>query len=56
VEVQPGKLKATMRRVEMKDGMAKWTEPDSVTISCPRQQDYQAPRGRLERLIDIMML
>jgi Icc-related predicted phosphoesterase len=32
VEVQRGKLKATMRRVEMKDGVAHWTEPDSVTI------------------------
>jgi hypothetical protein len=35
VEVQRGKLRATMRRVEMKDGVAKWSEPDSVTITCP---------------------
>jgi Icc-related predicted phosphoesterase len=35
VEVQPGRLKATMNRLEMKDGVAKWTQPDSVTISVP---------------------
>ncbi len=35
VEVQPGKLRATMNRLEMKDGVAKWTQPDSVTISVP---------------------
>jgi 3',5'-cyclic AMP phosphodiesterase CpdA len=35
VEVQPGKLKATMNRLEMKDGVARWTQPDSVTISVP---------------------
>jgi hypothetical protein len=33
VEVRRGNLKATMRRVEMKDGVARWTEPDAVTIS-----------------------
>lgn len=33
VEVRRGKLKVTMRRVEIRDGVAKWTEPDSVTIS-----------------------
>ena len=36
VEVQPGKLKATMNRLEMKDGVARWSRPDSVTISVPR--------------------
>jgi Icc-related predicted phosphoesterase len=35
VEVQPGKLKATMNRLELKDGVANWTQPDSVTISVP---------------------
>ena len=35
VEVQPGKLRATMNRLEMKDGVARWTQPDSVTISVP---------------------
>jgi 3',5'-cyclic AMP phosphodiesterase CpdA len=35
VEVQPGKLKATMNRLEIKDGVANWSQPDSVTISVP---------------------
>jgi hypothetical protein len=35
LEVQRGKLKATMRRVEIKEGVGKWTEPDSVTIVSP---------------------
>ena len=35
VEVQQGKLKATMNRLEMKDGVANWSQPDSVTISVP---------------------
>jgi len=35
VEVQPGKLKATMNRLAMKDGVANWSQPDSVTISVP---------------------
>jgi len=36
VEVKRGKLKATMNRLEMKDGVAQWTKPDSVTISVPK--------------------
>jgi Icc-related predicted phosphoesterase len=32
VEVQQGKLKATMNRLEMKNGVATWTQPDVVTI------------------------
>jgi Icc-related predicted phosphoesterase len=39
VEVQPGKLKATMNRLEMKDGAAKWSQPDSVTIVAPPMDD-----------------
>ncbi|HBB98038.1 MAG TPA: hypothetical protein DC054_21860 [Blastocatellia bacterium] len=35
VEVQRGKLRATMNRLEMKDGVSKWTQPDSIVISCP---------------------
>ncbi|HXI74311.1 MAG TPA: hypothetical protein VNG94_01905, partial [Pyrinomonadaceae bacterium] len=35
VEVRLGKVKVTMNRVEIKDGVAKWTRPDSVVISCP---------------------
>ena len=35
VEVDAGKLKATMNRLEMRDGVATWTQPDSVTISSP---------------------
>jgi hypothetical protein len=33
VEVRREKLKVTMNRVEIKDGVAKWTRPDSVVIS-----------------------
>jgi Icc-related predicted phosphoesterase len=36
VEVKGGKLKATMNRLEMKDGAAQWTKPDSITISVPK--------------------
>jgi Icc-related predicted phosphoesterase len=33
VEVEPGKLKVTMNRVQLEGGKATWTQPDSVTIS-----------------------
>jgi 3',5'-cyclic AMP phosphodiesterase CpdA len=33
VEVDRGKLKVTMRRLDLTGGTALWTEPDSVTIS-----------------------
>lgn len=39
LEVQPGKLKATMNRLELKDGVATWSQPDSVLISVPLVQD-----------------
>jgi Icc-related predicted phosphoesterase len=32
VEVRGRRLKATMHRLEIKDGVAAWTQPDSVTI------------------------
>lgn len=35
VEVDRGRLKITMHRLEMTHGTAAWTEPDSVTISVP---------------------
>ena len=35
VQVRRGKLKVTMNRVEIKDGVAKWTRPDSVVVACP---------------------
>jgi len=34
-EVGRGKLKITMNRLELTDGKATWTQPDSVTISAP---------------------
>ncbi|HKV42691.1 MAG TPA: metallophosphoesterase [Blastocatellia bacterium] len=34
-EVRNGKVTVTMNRLEMKDGVPKWTQPDSVTISAP---------------------
>jgi 3',5'-cyclic AMP phosphodiesterase CpdA len=35
VEVGGRKLRATMNRLEIQDGLAKWTQPDSVTIASP---------------------
>ncbi len=35
VEVDRGKLKVTMHRLDLTSGKAVWTEPDSVTISAP---------------------
>jgi hypothetical protein len=46
VEVQRGRLKATMRRVEIKDGVARWTEPDSVTISSRQLLDHFGKQKR----------
>jgi acid phosphatase type 7 len=36
VQVDHGKMVATMNRVEMKNGVASWTQPDTVTISVPK--------------------
>ena len=33
VEIRRHSVKATMNRLELKDGVAAWTQPDSVTIS-----------------------
>jgi acid phosphatase type 7 len=35
VEVDRGKMKITMHRVELKEGKATWTTPDSVEIAAP---------------------
>jgi Icc-related predicted phosphoesterase len=35
VEVERGKLTVTMNRLELSDGRATWTQPDSVTIAVP---------------------
>jgi len=35
VEVDGGKLKVTMRRLDLTSGKAVWTEPDSVVVSVP---------------------
>jgi hypothetical protein len=46
VEVGRGKLKVTMNRVEIKDGVAKWTRPDSVVIACsPAPKHHQSDRA-----------
>src|SRR5262249_4589923 len=36
VEVRRNELKATMNRLEIKDGAPTWTQPDSITISAVR--------------------
>jgi len=36
VLVQPGKMTATMNRLELKNGAASWTQPDRVTIETPK--------------------
>lgn len=41
VEVERGKVKVTMNRIEIRDGVSKWTKPDSVVISCPNKLDSQ---------------
>lgn len=35
VDVDGGKLKVTMHRIDLTSGKALWTEPDSITISAP---------------------
>jgi len=35
VDVDRGSLKITMRRLDLTNGTAVWTEPDSVVISVP---------------------
>jgi len=36
VEIRRRELKATMNRLEIKDGIATWTQPDSITIPAAR--------------------
>ena len=45
VEVRGRKLKVTMNRLEMKDGIATWTQPDSVNLSSPLSRDAGAISG-----------
>ena len=39
VKVEPGKLVATMNRLEMKNGVASWTQPDTITITVSTKID-----------------
>jgi Icc-related predicted phosphoesterase len=38
VLVQPGKMTATMNRLELKNGAPSWTQPDKVTITAPKSK------------------
>jgi hypothetical protein len=40
VEVRGRDLTVVTNRVEMKDGVAKWSQPDSLKISCPKSPDH----------------
>jgi Icc-related predicted phosphoesterase len=42
VEVDHGKMKVTMNRLELADGKATWTQPDSVTIAAPTAMPAKA--------------
>jgi Icc-related predicted phosphoesterase len=35
VKVEPGKMVATMNRLELKNGAASWTQPETVTVTAP---------------------
>lgn len=45
VEVEPGKMKVTMNRLELQDGKENWTQPDSVEIAAPKTRRATAARG-----------
>src|ERR1700685_31877 len=42
VEVDRGKMKITMNRVELKDGKASWSKPDSAEITAPTAMPAKA--------------
>lgn len=39
IKVEPGKMVATMNRLELKNGVATWIQPDTVTITTPSKVD-----------------
>lgn len=47
VEVRGHQLKVTLNRVEMKDGVARWTQPDSLAISSPGSSQHGNILSRL---------
>jgi hypothetical protein len=49
VEVHRGRLKVTMNRIEIRDGVSRWTRPDSVVISCPKRLNNESFSENLER-------
>jgi hypothetical protein len=42
VEVDRGKMKVTMNRLELANGKATWTTPDSVEIAAPTAMPAKA--------------
>ena len=44
VKVEPGKMVATMNRVEFKNGVAVWTQPETVTIPAPNAAKARAAK------------
>ena len=43
VTVERGKMRTTMNRLELQNGVASWTQPDKVTITMPAQCHQSAP-------------
>jgi Icc-related predicted phosphoesterase len=43
VDIRGSKLKVTINRIDMKDGLASWTQPDSLTIQRTQSAHHASP-------------
>jgi len=46
VSVEPGKMVTTMNRLELKKGVASWTQPETVTIAVPKSDPAASAQGK----------